>query len=227
MIECNIHHKKDKMWVCLPHAKEIMEDKPYYYIQKAHDPALLERPDVKRRMMVVSHDEEDWQDEDPNECPICEKNEIKVSINQPGGAPDLRVCVPCAKDYIVNGSDYCYITEIHDLSLADDEDIIKYMKENFLVAETEDDKPEPKPKPKPKPVITYEIHGDTKIMVETYPDGLAYRKDAGTASKNEKVVILAQETYDKVLNITDHKTACDMMAHIFTTLLRSPCEHSY
>jgi len=206
-----------------------MEDKPYYYIQKAHDPALLERPDVKRRMMVVSHDEEDWQDEDvdPNECPFCEKNEIKVSINQPGGVPDVRVCVPCAKDYIVNSSDYCYITEIHDLSLADDEDIIKYMKENFLVAETEDDKPEPEPKPKPKPVITYEIHGDTKVMLETYPDGLGLRKSVGTASKNEKVVTLAQETYDKVLNITDHKTACDMMVQIFTTLLPSRCEHSY
>jgi hypothetical protein len=137
------------------------------------------------------------------------------------------VCVPCAKDYIVNGSDYCYITEIHDLSLADDEDIIKYMKENFLVAETEDDKPEPEPKPKPKPVITYEIHGDEKVMLETYPDGLGIRKGAGTASKNEKVVILAQETYNKVLNITDHKTACDMMVQIFTTLLPSRCEHSY
>ena len=97
-----------------------------------------------------------------------------------------------------------------------------YSKNGFL----HDTCKEPEPKPKPKPVITYEIRGDEKVMLETYPDrGLS--KSVGKASKHEKVVILAQETYDKVLNITDHKTACDMMAYIFTTLLPTRCEHSY
>jgi hypothetical protein len=45
---------------------------------------------------------------------------------------------------------------------------------------------------------------------------MGLRKSAGIASKHEKVVILAKETYEKVLNITgDHAKACEMMANVF------------
>jgi hypothetical protein len=187
-------------------------------------------------------------------CSICEEKSAKVSINQPGGAPDMRVCVPCAKEQ-VEKSPACFITEIHDPTLAERMDIIRRMKpepetnvltphpplprlsdtcqrcgvndnkvlpglgyhhQECFVAKTEEEK---KPEPKPKPVITYEIHGDEKIMVETYPNGMGLRKSAGIASKHEKVVILAKETYEKVLNITgDHAKACEMMANVFIAI---------
>lgn len=201
MIECNIRHKKDKMWVCLPHAKEIMEDKPYYYIQKAHDPTLLERPDVRRRVFVVSHDEDEDEDEEnflSRPATEEEAREAEEAMKPPPHPPLPRL------------SDTCQRCGVNDNKVLPG---LGYHHQECFVAKTEEEK---KPKPEPKPVITYEIHGDTKVMLETYPNGLGLRKSVGIASKHEKVVILAKDTYDSVLNITgDHAKACEVMANIF------------
>jgi len=73
---------------------------------------------------------------------------------------------------------------------------------------------------KPVPTISYKVKDDTKYRVETYPNGTVLSKPLGPASRHEKIVALAKETYDRVLNITDdHNTACEMMADVFYTLL--------
>lgn len=88
-----------------------------------------------------------------------------------------------------------------------------YYHRECYVAETE------KRDREPRPTITYEVYGDTRIKVETYPNGTSLRKEAGVASKHEKVVALAKQTYDSVLSITkDHAKACEMMAHTFAAM---------
>ena len=181
------------------------------------------------------------------DCPICEEQFATVSINQPGGAPDMRVCVTCAKEQ-VDTTPVCYITEIHDPALAERTDIIRRMKptpppplprlsdtcqrcgvndnkvlpglgyhhQECFVAKTEEEK---KPKPEPKPVITYEIKDGMKWRNETYPRGTGTSRQMGPASKHEKIVALAKQTYDTVLSVTDdHAKACEMMANVFIAM---------
>ena len=70
------------------------------------------------------------------------------------------------------------------------------------------------------PVISYNVIKGDKYCIESYPNGTTVHKPKGPASKHEQIVALAKETYDRVLLITDdHKTACEMMADVFTTLL--------